>query len=79
MTVLKNLSWNVFMLSLEALKEKNRAFLIFTKHLGRRESGLFFFFFFNSPILLSCVVHDSTKRIYTVATSKEQSLTCSLH
>lgn len=43
MRVLKNLSWNVFMLSLEALKEKNGAFLIFAKHLGRRESGLFFF------------------------------------
>lgn len=78
MRVLKNLSWNVFMLSLEALKEKNGAFLIFAKHLGRRESGLFFFFF-NSPILLSCVVHDSTKRMYTVATSKQQSLTRSLH
>lgn len=77
MRVLKNLSWNVFMLSLEALEEKNGAFLIFAKHLGRRESGLFFFF--NSPILLSCVVHDSTKRMYTVATSKQQSLTRSLH
>lgn len=43
MRVLKNLSWNVFMLSLEALEEKNGAFLIFAKHLGRRESGLFFF------------------------------------